>query len=443
MEVAFVHPSYPGAEGTGATHSATKLVALLADRGHDVTVFCRRSPDAGLESVNTDGFDPPASGGARENRSSTSGAVELRDLGVSGPPYHTATNLNRALRTRLQSGTFGRFDVVHSYLPTSLPAIGRIGSETSATTVVTLNAYGAVCPKNDLRYRDETRCRERGLLRCGACTLATSGGHEEFGGAHRAASRLGRLRVVRQGLARLDGIDRFHALSAHVKAVHEEFGFPSDRTVVVPNPLDERFRVPHTSEFPAPRYDDVGCDLLYVGALERHKGVERLVPTLGQVRESGIDATLTVVGDGGRRTAVERAARERKVAEHVTFRGRCRYAGLPRVYADHDCFVYPGEWDEPFGRVFLEALAAGTPVVATDVGSVADIVGDAGVVTTVTTEGLAKGVMTAVRDRGLAALSDRCASQLDPFRPERIIDELESLYREAGASGPYAAEESP
>jgi glycosyltransferase involved in cell wall biosynthesis len=428
MDIAFVHPDYPGAEGTGATHSATRLVELLADRSHDLTVFCRRSPETGLDAVD---WAPTVDSAEAIDGPTT---VDLRALDLSGPPYHTATNLNRALRSRLRSGTFDRFDVVHSYLPSSLPAMGRIGERVSATVVVTLNAYGAVCPKNDLRYRNEAQCRERGLLRCGACALATSRGHEEFGVAYRAASRFGRLRLVRDGLARLGGVDCFQALSAHVKTIHEAFGFPANRTTVVPNPVDERFRVPHSSSFPPPHRDDVGCDLLYVGALERHKGVERLVPTLELVRESGIDATLTVVGGGGRRQAMEDAARERGIAQHVTFRGRCPYAELPAVYADHDCFVYPGEWDEPFGRVFLEALAAGTPVVATAVGSVADIVGEAGIVTDGSVEALAEGVTTAVRERGLRVLSDQCAVQLERFRPGRVVRGLESLYRETSES---------
>lgn len=419
MQIAFVHPDYPGSEGTGATHTATTIVELLAGRGHDVTVFCRRSPEPESGSM-------PDSG-VSGNTWKGNGEVEVRDLDVSGPPYHTATNLNRALRARLRSGTFDGFDLVHSYLPSSISAVGAIGEMASTTAVVTLNAYGGVCPKNDLRYMDETQCRERSLHRCGVCSVATSPGHDEFGPAYRATSRLGNLRIIRKGLQRIDGVDGFQALSPHVKAVYVEFGFPGDRIGVVPNPLDRRFCRSHSSDFGSP------YELLYVGDLERHKGVDRLIPTFEDVRERGIDATLSVVGDGGRRSAMQRLARERGVAEFLTFHGHRPYAELPETYADHDLFVYPGEWDEPFGRVFLEALATGTPVVATDVGSVADIVGEAGVVTDDSVEAMADGIDDAI-DRGLPELSDRCPDQLDRFRPDRIADELEALYRNAGAT---------
>lgn len=431
MRVAFVHPDYPGAEGTGATHTATVLVRSLSERGHDVTAFCRRSPDAADGDGEGDptptppdtGPDPTGDPGPVSDRSP---GVERRYLATSGFPPHTATLLNRALRDRLRSGEFDPFDVVHSYLPTSLPALGEIGRETDARTVLTLNAYGAVCPKNDLRYMDESQCRERGPLRCTACSLATSTGHDDRSAAYYAASRIGNLRQVRAGLDRLDGVDAFQALSDHVRDAHVEFGFPADRTSVVPNVLDERFERPHASGFESP------YDLLYVGSLERHKGVGRLLPALARVHDRGIDARLTVVGDGGRRSAVERQARALGVEDAVTFGGRLPYADLPAVYAAHDLFVYPGEWAEPFGRVFVEALATGTPVVATDVGAAGQILGQAGVVTEGSAAGLADGVETAIRDRGLATLSERCGAELDPYRPGRVVDGIESLY----ADGP-------
>jgi hypothetical protein len=49
MQIAFIHPRFPSAEGTGATHSATQIVTGLADAGHDITVYCLEEPDKGAE----------------------------------------------------------------------------------------------------------------------------------------------------------------------------------------------------------------------------------------------------------------------------------------------------------------------------------------------------------------------------------------------------------
>jgi glycosyltransferase involved in cell wall biosynthesis len=101
---------------------------------------------------------------------------------------------------------------------------------------------------------------------------------------------------------------------------------------------------------------------------------------------------------------------------------------LPRVYADHDLVVYPGRWDEPFGRVFLEAMAAGTPVVSTDVGSVAEIVGDAGTVTGQSMSALADAVRSMLDERTLAQKSRVGKGRVDAYRSLEVIPQFETLY---------------
>ncbi len=397
MRIAFVHPAAPGNEGTGAVQTATLLVRRLAERGHAVTVLCRREPTG----------DPDL-------------AVETLD--VSGAPYHTATLLNRSLERRARDGTLDDYDVVHSYLPSSIPGMATIGAETPARTVVTLNAYGGVCPKNDLRYMDRTACRERGVLRCVACSVATSPGSEQHGALYRSASRLGNVFQIERGLSRLGAIDRFHALSDHVRETYAAFEFPDERIATIPPPVDEQFVRDHTSAFTPP------YRLLYVGYLERQKGVDRLIPVLDRVRAAGVDAELTVVGDGGRRSRLEQQAVEYELETATRFTGRVPNASLPDMYTEHDLFLYPGAWDEPWGRVFLEALATGTPIVSSDVGAAADIVGDAGIVTPSSVDELAAGVVSALRDRDLQDLSTAGHAQIEGYRPDTVVTRLEALY---------------
>jgi len=399
MRLGFIHPSYPDGEGTGATHSATRIVAELADRGHDVTVYCWETPPEDADI-----------------------AVDcaIRPLATSGYPYHSALQLDAALRERV--GEFDAYDVVHSYVMNSMPAMGEIAAETDAATVVTLNAYGAICPKNDLRYMDREPCASNGLAKCTACSLATSGGHDEDGAAYRSASRLGYLKLVREGADVADRLDAYHALSPHIRSTYADFGFPAEKLRVVPNMLDERFDVAHTSEFEAP------YDLLYVGSLAEHKGVSRLLPLVDRLVAGGDSVRLTVVGDGGRRSELERQARAAGVADRVAFTGWLDNADLPDIFAAHDLFVYPGRWDEPFGRVFLEALATGTPVVASDVGSVADIVGPGGVTTDGSVEGFAEAIRGLIAEDRLEPMSVAARRTVDRFRAETVVPQLLDLY---------------
>ncbi|WP_218011976.1 glycosyltransferase family 4 protein [Natrinema sp. CBA1119] len=400
MKLGFVHPSYPKSEGTGATHSASRIVFELADRGHDVTVYPWERPpeDAAIDAD-----------------------VSIRPLELSGYPYHSAFQLNDALRKRVAE--FDEYDVVHSYVMNSMPVLGEIAARTSAATVVTLNAYGGICPKNDLRYMDREPCTSNGLAKCTACSLATSGSHDEDGPLYRSASRLGYLKLIREGERMVDEIDAYHALSPHIEATYADFGFPPERLTVIPNILDERFSRPHESDFDAP------YDLLYVGSLDEHKGVDRLVPILNRLNDRVSGAVrLTVVGDGGHRTDMEQRAADSAIEDRVTFTGWLPNDDLPGVFAAHDCFVYPGRWDEPFGRVFLEALATGTPVVASDVGSVAEIVGDGGV----TTDGSVDGFVAALRDlfdgEKLATRSSAAGREVAAYRAETVVPQFEELY---------------
>lgn len=403
MEIGFVHPRYPRAEGTGATHSASRIVAELADRGHDVTVYCRESPPAGY---------------------APDGAFSVRPLDLSGYPYHTGLQLDRALRDRVEE--LGAHDLVHSYVLNSIPAMSEVATRTPAATVVTLNAYGGVCPKNDLRYMDREPCTSNGAAKCARCSVATSGGHDEYGRAYRAASRLGYLKLVRDGEERADRVDGYHALSPHIERTYADFGFPRDRITVVPNVLDERFDRPHESGFDEP------YDLLYVGSLDEHKGVDRLIPVLARLTsESSADFRLTVVGEGGLRSDLERRAEAAGIAPRVSFAGWVANDELPGVFAAHDLFLYPGRWDEPFGRVFLEALATGTPTVASDVGSVADILGDGGRTTDGSAAGLADAALQLVESGQLPALSAAARRRADEFRSEAVVPRLLDLYERA------------
>jgi glycosyltransferase involved in cell wall biosynthesis len=105
---------------------------------------------------------------------------------------------------------------------------------------------------------------------------------------------------------------------------------------------------------------------LYVGRVEPAKGIETLVRALGALPS---DAVLDVVGRGD----VAFIARVKGVAAAAGAEARLRLSSSAREnladrYAAADAVVFPSEWNEPFGIVPLEAMACGTPVVATGTG---------------------------------------------------------------------------
>ena len=110
--------------------------------------------------------------------------------------------------------------------------------------------------------------------------------------------------------------------------------------------------------------------VVYAGRLVPEKGVRELIQAFGTI--SSADAGLLVVGDGPDRRVLERAAR-RAAEDRVRFVGAVPHAHV-RAYLHHaELVVLPSRYEER-GRVLLEAMAEGRPVVATRTGGIPDTV---------------------------------------------------------------------
>ena len=105
--------------------------------------------------------------------------------------------------------------------------------------------------------------------------------------------------------------------------------------------------------------------LLFVGRHRYYKGVDDLLRALVD-----LPARLLVGGDGPERTHWERLAKELQVDNRVRFLGNIQEEALPGLYASADIFVLPANSKaEAFGKVLLEAMAAGLPCVTTELGT--------------------------------------------------------------------------
>ena len=396
MRIGFIHPNSPSSEGTGAAHSATKIVQIAEQLGHDVTVYCAFA----------------------EPRPETE--FSCRSFDTSGFPYHSKTNLNAEIRSRLSE--FEEFDIVHTYLPSTVPALNTISKQTSTSTAVTLNAYAGICPKNDLRYMGTENCTNSGLGRCTRCIFNTRTGDSIGERAYNSVSLLGNYRLISQ----LDGaeieIDGFHALSDHLKTKYCAFGYPEQKMDVIPNVVDESFVTAHRSNFESP------YQLLYVGYLREHKGVQMLPKIAARLKQADLQFQMTVVGDGPMMGGLKRDVKRAGTTDCIEFRGHVSHEELPEIYADHDLFVYTGVWEEPFGRIFLESLCAGTPVVGTNVGAVAEIIGDAGTVTDPDPEALAEKIIQVLSSGNLKQYAANTQRSVQRYSREAVEPLLEEFY---------------
>lgn len=115
--------------------------------------------------------------------------------------------------------------------------------------------------------------------------------------------------------------------------------------------------------------------ILSVGVLRYYKGLHVLIDALTQ-----LDATLVVVGSGPEGERLRDLAQAFGVAQRVHFVGRVADAELPAYYAAADVFALPSHLRaEAFGIVQLEAMAAGVPVISTELGTGTSVVNQHGV----------------------------------------------------------------
>lgn len=159
-----------------------------------------------------------------------------------------------------------------------------------------------------------------------------------------------------------------------------QLGVRADRSLVLDNPFDVgAYEAPRDPALAAELGIPAGAEVvLDLGRLARWKGQDVFLRAMAEVIRSRPTAVALLVGAPlGRRghafaEELESLAAELGIAESVVFAGERR--DVARVLALADVFVHSATQPEPFGRVVVEAMAAGLPVVASDDGGVREIV---------------------------------------------------------------------
>ena len=167
------------------------------------------------------------------------------------------------------------------------------------------------------------------------------------------------------------------------------------------------------------------------GNLIPMKGFDMLLEALAEVRHRGLDAALTILGRGPLEDALRARARELGLEEQVYLPGFVPRETMAELYREADAFVLASR-AETFGVVYIEAMAAGLPVIATDCGGPADFIrADNGLLIPVGDEkALADAMERMIRTRDSYDSAAIARFARDRFSPAAVAGELEAVYRQ-------------
>jgi phosphatidylinositol alpha-mannosyltransferase len=275
-----------------------------------------------------------------------------------------------------------RFDVLHFHEP-FVPFLSLVLlRESQSVNVATFHAYGGWSPAYEF-------------------------GSRALGGY--AARLHGRIAV---SAAARHFIDRY---------------FPGDYKVI-PNGVDvDRFQ----RAVPLARWQDGQRNILFVGRFEPRKGVLDMLKAYRILRKTGCDCRLLLVGGGPQEREARRYVATRRL-RGVEFLGRVTDDEKAQLFRTADVYVSPATGRESFGIVLLEAMAAGAPIVASDIHGYKGVVRrgrEALLVPPRSPKGIAASVARLLRDPGLAAdMSAAGLQRAEEFSWPRVTAKVDDYY---------------
>ena len=217
--------------------------------------------------------------------------------------------------------------------------------------------------------------------------------------------------------------------SAYLRDMAVGWGVPHARTVVIPNPAPDFPRLPAREDARA-AFGITGPTLAFAGRIGAQKSLE--VGLSAVARVSGV--SLLVAGDGPERRRIEHHAEDVQLGARVRFLGPLPRDEVLGLFRGADASLLSSTW-ENFPHTVVESLAVGTPVIATSVGGVPEVVKD-GENGLLVPPGDVGALATAIRrfyeEDGLRdRLSAAAAPSVADYGRERTLARIEAVLAEA------------
>ncbi|PMB50215.1 glycosyl transferase family 1 [Fischerella thermalis CCMEE 5205] len=249
-------------------------------------------------------------------------------------------------------------DIVHvqNFFPLISPSVYYAAKAQGVPVVQTLRNYRLLCP-NALFFRDGQVCED-----CLGKFLPLPGViHGCYRESRVASVAVASMLTVHRTLRTWTKmVDVYIALTEFARQKFIQGGLPAEKIVVKSNFV-------HPDPKPG---EGKGGYALYVGRLSVEKGLNTLLAAWKQLP---MQLPLKIIGDG---PLAGKLAADAKDMPHIEWLGRKSMSEVYELLGEAKFLIFPSNWYETFGRVAVEAFAKGTPVVASDIGAIAELVED-------------------------------------------------------------------
>lgn len=286
----------------------------------------------------------------------TADNAALGTLGTVARARATVSNPESARRVSAAIAEF-RPDVAYAnnLFPGLSGSVVRACRDAGVPVVRVLRNYRFTCVSGNL-YRDGNYCDD---------CVGNAGVAGVVHGCYRGSRPTSAIATVaRRADLAANRDTQWIAVSRYVRDHAVRAGLPADRVAVrsnlaLPAAIDQPLPAQIAADAGAPR-------VLYVGRDSREKGLPLLLDAFAALRARVPEARLWVAG-----------AERDEATDGVTWLGQLPHSAVGALMARADVLAVPSVWPEPFGRVVIEALAVGTPVVAVGSGGLAELAGPA------------------------------------------------------------------
>jgi glycosyltransferase involved in cell wall biosynthesis len=206
--------------------------------------------------------------------------------------------------------------------------------------------------------------------------------------------------------------------------------------------LPNSVAIPHGIESVACERDSAGLSnppvIGFQGRLVTTKGLSVLLEAASILRSENRHFELLVIGDGPERSVLEDLAKKKQLSSFVRFAGRIAASDIDTELRKASIIVVPSLGGEVFGLVLAENMSRGLPVIASNIGCFAEVLGDCGLTFGVgDAKGLAMQITRLLDDPSLSSAFGRCARRRisETYPRSRMIESHAQLYRELRSAG--------